>query len=97
MFLSELIQRIVHLFDVGAGSRVLRIVMVGLMAFALGLWYDLRDFQNFSTPEAMDSAQLARNIGGPGLYHGFCPAAERFSGQPAKRVPKRGQGGRRGR
>jgi len=62
MFLSELIQRIVHLFDVGAGSRVLRIVMVGLMAFALGLWYDLRDFQNFSTPEAMDSAQLARNI-----------------------------------
>ena len=62
MFSAELIQRIVHLLDVGTGSRVVRVLMIGLLVSGLALWYDLRGFKNFSTPEAMDAAQLARNI-----------------------------------
>ena len=62
MFWAELIQRIIHKLDVGAGSQWMRLLMVGLLACGLALWYDLLNFKNFSAPEAMDSAQLARNI-----------------------------------
>lgn len=64
MPLSELIQRLVHIMDVGAGSRAVRVLLIGLIFFSRCLWADLRDYKNFSTPEAMDSAQLARNIAG---------------------------------
>ena len=62
MPLSELIQRLIHILDVGAGSRVVRVLMIMTIFCGRCLWADLRDYQNFSTPEAMDSAQLARNI-----------------------------------
>jgi len=62
MPLSQLIQRIVHILDVGAGSRVVRVLLIVLVFFSRCLWGDLRDFKNLSTLEAMDSAQLARNI-----------------------------------
>jgi hypothetical protein len=40
--------------------RVLSRWLHGVLALAFR--YDLRAYRNFSTPEAMDSAQLARNI-----------------------------------
>ena len=62
MFMTELLQRIIHVLEVGTGSRMVRTLMVGMIVLTLGLCYDLREFRNFSTPEAMESAQLARNI-----------------------------------
>jgi Dolichyl-phosphate-mannose-protein mannosyltransferase len=52
----------IHGLEQGTGARFFKIAAAGLAVLALGLAYDLREYRNFSTPEAMDSAQLARNI-----------------------------------
>jgi hypothetical protein len=62
MPLSQLIQMLIHKLEVGAGSRYLRIVALVLGVVALAIVYDLRAYRNFAVPEAMDAAQLARNI-----------------------------------
>ncbi len=62
MPLSELIQRLIHMLEAGALSRYLRFLVLGLVVVGLALVYDLRAYRNFATQEAMDSAQLARNI-----------------------------------
>jgi hypothetical protein len=62
MPLTELIQKFIHMLEVGAGSRYLRILAVGLGVIGLALLYDIRVYRNLSAPEAMDAAQLARNI-----------------------------------
>src|SRR5271154_730789 len=62
MPLSDLIQLLIHKLEVGAGSRYLRIVALVLGVVALGFVYDLRAYRNLAAPEAMDAAQLARNI-----------------------------------
>ena len=62
MPLSELIQRLIHMLEAGAGLRYLRAFVLGLAVVGLALVYDLRAYRNFATQEAMDSAQLARNI-----------------------------------
>src|SRR5450432_2440835 len=59
---SELIQRLIHMLEVGAGSRYLRIFALALGVVALAFLYDLRAYRNLAAPEAMDAAQLARNI-----------------------------------
>ncbi len=62
MPLSELIQRLIHMLEVGAGSRYLRAFVLGLAVVGLAFVYDLCVCRNFAAQEAMDSAQLARNI-----------------------------------
>jgi hypothetical protein len=62
MPLSDLIQKLIHMLEVGAGSRYLRIMALVLGVVALAFLYDLRAYRNFATPEAMDAAQLARNL-----------------------------------
>ncbi len=62
MPLSQLIQMLIHKLEVGAGSRYLRIVALVLGVVALAFLYDIRAYRNLATPEAMDAAQLARNI-----------------------------------
>ena len=61
-----LLQTVIHFFEEGAGGRffshTFRILAAALGLFVLGLAYNLCAFKNFSTEEAMDSAQLARNI-----------------------------------
>ncbi|MGA2786743.1 MAG: glycosyltransferase family 39 protein [Verrucomicrobiota bacterium] len=58
----ELLQKLIHLSETGAGSRYLRLLMLSLAVVGLALVYNLRAYRNFATQEAMDSAQLARNI-----------------------------------
>jgi hypothetical protein len=60
--MSELIQRLIHLLEGGAGARYLRWLLLGLTVLFLALLFDLREYRNLATPEAMDSAQLARNL-----------------------------------
>jgi hypothetical protein len=62
MPLSQFIQMLIHKLEVGAGSRYLRIVALGLGVIALAFLYDIRAYRNLAAPEAMDTAQLARNI-----------------------------------
>lgn len=48
--------------ELGAGAGVVKAFTAILAFIALALTYDLREYQNFSTAEAMDTAQLARNL-----------------------------------
>src|SRR5208282_6224915 len=62
MYIGEWVQNLIHKLEVGAGRRILRIATLTLVVMALAVLYDLRAYRNFSAPEAMDTAQLARNI-----------------------------------
>jgi 4-amino-4-deoxy-L-arabinose transferase-like glycosyltransferase len=56
------LQNWIHKLEVGAGRKVLGVVTLVVALVALVFVYDLRAYRNFATEEAMDSAQLARNI-----------------------------------
>jgi hypothetical protein len=56
------LQEVIHSLEAGAGYRVLK-YGAGLAAMlTLALFYNLAAFKNLSAPEAMDAAQLARNL-----------------------------------
>lgn len=56
------LQDIIHRLEVGGGMRYVRLAMAALAVILLLVGYNGRAFKNFSSPEAMDVAQLARNI-----------------------------------
>ena len=62
MYIGELVQNLIHKLEVGAGRRILRIATLTVLVMGLVVLYNLRAYRNFSAPEAMDMAQLARNI-----------------------------------
>ena len=62
MPLRELIQNLINMSETDRGSRFLRLLVLGLAVVGLVLVYNLRAYRNLATQEAMDSAQLARNI-----------------------------------
>ena len=55
-------QEFIHKFEVGSGRPYLKTAAAAITMLSLLAVYDLVAFRNFSTQEAMDSAQLARNI-----------------------------------
>jgi len=57
-----LLQDLLHKMEVGAGMRYLRMVLVLMAVVLLAVIYNWRGYKNMATQEAMDSAQLARNI-----------------------------------
>src|SRR5215472_12609292 len=60
------LQDLIHHLEVGAGlrqvNRSFRFFFCAVGLLLLVLAYDLRAFRNMSTQEAMDTAQLARNL-----------------------------------
>ena len=58
------LQDIIHKLEVGGGIRYLKYALAVLAVLLLGVLYNMRNFRNFGTQEAMDSAQLARNLSG---------------------------------
>ena len=56
------IQEIIHRIEEGVWARWMKLVTAVLAVAAIAVWYDLRQFRNFGTAEAMESAQLARNL-----------------------------------
>jgi 4-amino-4-deoxy-L-arabinose transferase-like glycosyltransferase len=52
----------IHKLEEGVWARYVKIAAFGVAILFLGLTYDFRAYRNFATPEAMDSAQLARNL-----------------------------------
>lgn len=66
------VQDIIHKLELGGGMRYVRIALSVLALLTLIFAYNFRAFRNMSTPEAMDSAQVGRNIAeGKGFTTGF--------------------------
>jgi len=58
----EAVQDLIHKMEVGAGRRWLRVVVVAVALLSLMAGYNWRAFRNMNAQEAMDAAQLGRNI-----------------------------------
>jgi hypothetical protein len=56
------LQDIIHKLEVGGGRGFLRYGLFVLAVLMLGVVYNWRSFRNMGSQEAMDAAQLARNI-----------------------------------
>lgn len=56
------IQDIIHFIEEGTGARLIRWFLVLVLLFGAGAIYQLTEARNFSSPEAMDAAQLGRNL-----------------------------------
>jgi hypothetical protein len=57
-----LIQDLIHLLEDTRGARYSRYALMILAVVCIGAAYNLRCYRNFSTSEAMDAAQLGRNL-----------------------------------
>ncbi|MSU57520.1 MAG: hypothetical protein EXS35_04965 [Pedosphaera sp.] len=57
-----MLQDVIHKLEVGPWLRYLKIGLSSLALVALVVGYNWRSFRNLGTQEAMDSAQVARNI-----------------------------------
>jgi hypothetical protein len=62
MMISERIQSLIHKTEMEAGGRWLNYLALLLAVAALAVWYDTHCYVGFSAPEAMDAAQLGRNL-----------------------------------
>lgn len=62
MMLTERIQALIHKLEVESGARWLNYAALTLIVLALAFRYDTHCYRNFSSPEAMDAAQVARNL-----------------------------------
>ena len=68
MFIQERLQAAIHQMEVGFGARLIRWLLHGGGAGGTGVLYDTRAYHSFDSPEAMDAAQVARNLS---EGHGF--------------------------
>jgi len=68
MMISERIQMLIHKLEVQSGTRWLNYLALTVAVLSLAVWYDLHCYRNFAAPEAMDAAQVARNLA---EGHGF--------------------------
>ena len=62
MMMSERIQALIHKLEVDVGARWLNYLALTFIVVGLGVWYDTHCYHDFNSPEAMDSAQVARNL-----------------------------------
>jgi len=62
MKVANYIQTAIHVMETGAGYRLVRIAAVLFAVIGLLVYYDLHCYHNLAAPEAMDAAQLAKNI-----------------------------------
>ena len=68
MFIAERLQAAIHQMEVGFGARIIRWLLSLVALATLLMLYDTRAYHSFSSPEAMDAAQVARNLS---EGHGF--------------------------
>jgi hypothetical protein len=62
MMISERIQRVIHALEVGVFSRWLQFLPLVVAVIGLAVLYDLNAYRSFNSVEAMDAAQVARNM-----------------------------------
>jgi hypothetical protein len=56
------LQEILHKYEVGAGAAVLRFITAAAAFLAVAVVFDLAAFRNLATRDAMDAAQVGRNV-----------------------------------
>src|SRR6187455_510873 len=56
------LQDLIHKLEEGTWFRYVRISLGCLAAIGLVVWYNARSYHNMKSPEAMDAAQVARNL-----------------------------------
>ncbi|HIG29063.1 MAG TPA: hypothetical protein EYQ50_15245 [Verrucomicrobiales bacterium] len=56
------LQEFIHILEVGGGRGFVKYAAFYLGLLVLTIFYNTREFENFTLPDSMDSAQLARNI-----------------------------------
>ena len=56
------LQEFIHRLEEGSFSRIVQWIFVALLIVAIAVAYDIRAFKNLSSADAMDAAQLARNL-----------------------------------
>jgi hypothetical protein len=56
------LQEVIYKLEVGEWTRHLKTAVALLCFLGFAIFYNVREFKHFSTQEAMDGAQLARNI-----------------------------------
>lgn len=62
MINEERIQALIHKLEVAGGGRWVNYLALTVAVLGLAVWYDTHDYRDFATPEAMDAAQVARNL-----------------------------------
>ena len=62
MLIPDRIQALIHKLEVEGGARWLNYVALLVAVVALAVWYDTHCYVAFRAPEAMDAAQVARNL-----------------------------------
>jgi hypothetical protein len=62
MMISERIQSLILKTETGVGVRLLWTLAAVLALAAMTAWYDVWAYRGFSAPEAMEAAQVARNL-----------------------------------
>ncbi len=68
MTTTDRIQSLIHTIESGKGNRLLWILATTLALAGLMVWYDVWSYRGFSAPDAMDAAQVGRNLA---EGHGF--------------------------
>ena len=56
------VQELIHKLELGAWARPLKVLTALLGVLAFTVWYDFHEYRNFAAPEAMEAAQLGRNL-----------------------------------
>ncbi len=56
------LQEFIHRLELGTGARVVRFSLGAMLVLILMAGYNFRAYKNMSTQEAMDAAQLGRNL-----------------------------------
>ena len=62
MKITERVQAVIYTLEVGRGAPWLRALALTVSVVALAVLFDSLAYHNFSAPEAMDTAQVARNL-----------------------------------
>src|ERR1044071_5143161 len=60
--MSVRVQEILHKYEVGAGSAAIRFITATIAIVALAVIFDLCAYRNLAARDAMDMAQVARNL-----------------------------------
>src|SRR5580658_6844668 len=78
MMIVDRIQKLITEMESTAGRRLLWAFACCLALAGLVIWYDIWSYRGFSAPEAMDTAQVARNLADGHGYATQCIVPLRF-------------------
>src|ERR1043165_4280898 len=56
------IQELIHKYEVGAGSKIVKFTTIFIAMIALAVCYDWLAYRNMTTADGMDAAQVGRRI-----------------------------------